>query len=144
MSDADSKKKGGRPKLQPDGLPIIIAESRSRVQELVTMPAYHYKLLKRYAKWASKKAGFMGVVLTEDEAMSLVLSQGIDGILQKDKAWAEDKKAEVEEEDGAAATAAAAAKPSPVRDPAPRPSSPPTPAAPPRNGSATPTVPREF
>jgi hypothetical protein len=146
MPDAsDAKKKGGRPKAQPDGLPIIIAEARSRVQEMVTMPAYHYKVLRRYVKWASRKASFMGVMLTEDEAMSLVLSQGIDLILQKDKAWAEDKKAESGEDDDPAGPAVAAAKSPAAREAATRPPAPLSPAAslPARTGTTSASAGRE-
>jgi hypothetical protein len=95
MSDSnEARKKGGRPKLQPDDLPIILAESRSRVQETVTMSAFHQRLLNRYAKWAAKKAELLGVLLSVEEAKSLVLGQGIDLVLQRDKAWGRDRKVE--------------------------------------------------
>jgi hypothetical protein len=103
MNDSDARKKGGRPKMQPDDLPIILAESRSRVQETVTMSTYHQRLFNRYVKWAVRKAGLLGAVLSVEEAKSLLLGQGIDLVLQRDKAWARDRKAEENEDDDVAA-----------------------------------------
>jgi hypothetical protein len=88
----EPKKKGGRPKVRSTNVPLIVAESRSRVREEVVMPAHTSRLLKRYVRWASKQGE-----ITKEEAMSLTLSMAIDGLLKRDPGWAEAKR---NEEDG--------------------------------------------
>ena len=135
MNDTSgSRKKGGRPKLQPDNLPLIVAESRSRVREEVVMPAHTARLLRRYVRWASKAAS-----ITEEEAMSLTIGLAIDELLKRDRSWGK-AKAETEPRDDDGGTRNhKAGQPESGRPPALPPSG-----AGPRNGNPSGPAPREL